>query len=64
MSKLLEVSNLSVLIAEDQRVLVNDVSFSIEPGEAVELLEKVLGQDSHCPINSRLARSGPQNWFW
>jgi oligopeptide/dipeptide ABC transporter ATP-binding protein len=35
MSKLLEVSNLSVLIAEDQRVLVNDVSFSIEPGEAV-----------------------------
>ncbi|NCW47672.1 MAG: ABC transporter ATP-binding protein, partial [Actinobacteria bacterium] len=35
MSKLLEVSNLSVLIAEDPRVLVNDVSFSIEPGEAV-----------------------------
>ena len=35
MSKLLEISNLSVVIAEDERVLVNDVSFSIEPGEAV-----------------------------
>lgn len=35
MSKLLEVSNLSVVIAEDERVLVNDVSFAIESGEAV-----------------------------
>jgi len=35
MSKLLAVSNLSVVIAEDRRVLVDDVSFSIEPGEAV-----------------------------
>lgn len=35
MSKLLEISNLSVVIAEDERVLVNDVSFAIEPGEAV-----------------------------
>ena len=35
MNKLLEISNLSVVIAEDERVLVNDLSFSIEPGEAV-----------------------------
>ena len=35
MNKLLEISNLSVVIAEDERVLVNDVSFAIEPGEAV-----------------------------
>jgi oligopeptide/dipeptide ABC transporter ATP-binding protein len=35
MSKLLEVKNLSVVISENQRVLVNDVSFEIKPGEAV-----------------------------
>lgn len=35
MNKLLEVSNLSVVIDEDERVLVNNVSFAIEPGEAV-----------------------------
>lgn len=35
MSKLLEINNLSVVIAEDKRVLVNDVSFDIKAGEAV-----------------------------
>lgn len=35
MSKLLEIKNLSVVISEDKRVLVNDVSFDIKPGEAV-----------------------------
>lgn len=35
MSKLLEIKNLSVVIAEDERVLVNDVSFALQPGEAL-----------------------------
>ncbi|MEY3148869.1 MAG: hypothetical protein RL029_143 [Actinomycetota bacterium] len=35
MSNLLEIRNLSVVISEDKRVLVNDVSFDIKPGEAV-----------------------------
>ena len=35
MSRLLEVKNLSVVIAEDNRVLVNDVSFELNPGEAL-----------------------------
>lgn len=35
MSNLLEIKNLSVVISEDKRVLVNDVSFAIKAGEAV-----------------------------
>ena len=35
MRNLLEVKNLSVNITEDKRVLVNDVSFDIQMGEAV-----------------------------
>lgn len=35
MSNLLEIKNLSVVIADDKRVLVNDVSFEIKAGEAV-----------------------------
>lgn len=35
MSNLLEIKNLSVVISDDKRVLVNDVSFELKAGEAV-----------------------------
>jgi peptide/nickel transport system ATP-binding protein len=35
MSELLEVKDFSVVIADDKRVLVNEVSFSLKPGEAI-----------------------------
>lgn len=35
MRNLLEIRNLSVVISEDRRFLVNDVSFEIKPGEAI-----------------------------
>jgi oligopeptide/dipeptide ABC transporter ATP-binding protein len=35
MNKLLEIRNLSVVISEDTRVLVNNVSFEVKAGEAV-----------------------------